>query len=137
MTTPTEALEELRRAARDGRLERLCQRLGLDLVVVFGSAVDRLPDTTPRDLDIAVLPSPGTDLVAVVTALIDLLHLDAVDVLDLASAGVLARARALGDGEPLYESEPGLYAREQFRAVPLAMESGWLTDLELDLLAGA
>lgn len=137
MTTPPQALHELRRSAVDGRLQRLSDRHGLTLVVAFGSAVGAGDNDAPADLDIAVLPDDPTsfDLVACITAFVDLLHCDAIDVVDLSSAGVVLRARALGDGEPLYESRPGLYAREQFRAVPLAMESGWLTWLELDLLA--
>lgn len=139
MTTPTDALYELRGAAEDGRLAGLCERFALDLVVAFGSAVDAASTSEPRDLDIAILPRhpEQLDLMRVATAFVDLIHLDRIDVLDLATAGVLARARALGDGEPLYESIVGLFAREQIRAVSMAMESGWLTDLELELLADA
>lgn len=131
---PAQALTDLRAAAQDGRLDRLCSTADLDLVVVFGSALD---DADARDLDVAVLPhDPSTfDVVSCTTAFIDLLHLDAVDVTDLSRAGVLVRSRALGDGEPLFEASAGVFAREQMRAVPLAMESGWLTELELDLLA--
>lgn len=134
MTTPAQALQDLRAAAEDGRLNRLCSTIGIDLVVVFGSVLD---GPRAHDLDVAVLPhDPATfDPVACTTAFIDLLHLDAVDVTDLSRSGVLVRSRALGAGEPLFEASPGLFAREQMRAVPVAMESGWLTDLELDLLA--
>lgn len=130
-----EAAADLIRAADDGRLEELCQRVGLSLVVLFGSAV--LEDATPADLDIAVLPvaSDRLDRVATTTAFIDLVHVDAIDLLDLSRAGVMVRAHALGQGMPLYESVEGLYARQQMRAVPMAMELGWLTALELELLA--
>lgn len=141
MRSPHEALHELRAMAADGRLDEFCERHGIDLLVVFGSAVDPGgPATEPRDLDLAVLaaPPPGpwgwTELASAVIAL---LHCDAVDVMDLSRAGVLARAGALGDGEPLYERSPGLFAREQMRAVGLRMELGWLERLRLDLLASS
>jgi predicted nucleotidyltransferase len=124
----------LRRSAVDGRLDRLAEEQELSLIVLFGSAVT---DVEPRDVDIAVLPRTpqGFDRARCTVAFIDLLHTDEVDLLDLSTAGVLARARALGAGEPLYEDTAGEYARQQLRAVPLAMELGWLTDLELELLA--
>lgn len=130
-----EAAADLVLAAEDGRLTRLCEQIGLDLVVLFGSAAG--DDDDPADLDIAVLSRnrEALDRVRTTTAFIDLLHIDEVDLLDLARAGVMIRARALGDGVPLYETTDGLYAREQLRSVPLAMELGWLTALELELLA--
>lgn len=141
MVTIRQAAEELLTAGEDGRLEALCRTHGVALLVLFGSAVpdpDRVTsDSDPADLDIAVLPrSPSQlDRVACHTALVDLVHVDRIDLLDLSSAGWLARSQALGGGIPLYEDQPGTYAAAQFRAVPLAMELGWLTDLELSLLA--
>ncbi|WP_370325098.1 hypothetical protein [Euzebya sp.] len=57
------------------------------------------------------------------------------DRIGLSTAGVLAQARALGDGLPLYEDDAGLYARQQMRAVGMAMELGWLVELDLELMA--
>lgn len=138
MSSPLEALDELRAMAADGRLDEFCDAHGIDLLVAFGSAVDARTFPEPRDLDLAVGATPRTGpwgWTELTSVLISLLHCDAVDVLDLSRASVLARAEALGDGEPLYERTPGLFAREQMRAVGLRMELGWLERLRLDLLA--
>lgn len=138
MSTPREALDELRAMAGDGRLDEFCDTHDIDLLVVFGSAVAVGTSEEPRDLDLAVLaPTPGGPwgLSKLTSELISLLHCDLVDVMDLSRAGVLARAEALGDGEPLHERTPGLFAREQMRAVGMRMEMGWLEELRLDLLA--
>ena len=108
------------------------------MLVVFGSAVD--PDRTraPGDLDIAVRLRDGAagDLVDVVNALIDLTSTSEVDVLDLAAAGVVARARALGPpSEPLYEATPGDVARAQMAALTYAMETAPLRRRDLEPLA--
>ncbi len=59
-----------------------------------------------------------------------------MDVVDLAAAGPVLRARALGPtGEPLYESTSGLYATAQMAALTEAMEIAWLRRLDLELLA--
>lgn len=137
MTSTRQAAATLLASAADGRLDQLSDQHGLSLVILFGSAAEPDAVDDPRDLDIAVLPidEGSFDRIACHTAFVDLLHDDRVDLLDLSTAGVLARARALGDGVPLYERTQGLYAREQMRAVGMAMELGWLTDLELELLA--
>lgn len=140
MSSPREALADLRAMAADGRLDEFCERHGIDLLVAFGSAVDPGGIGAPRDLDLAVLAATPTGpwgWTALTSAVIALLHCDAVDVMDLSRAGVLARAGALGEGEPLYERSSGLFAREQMRAVGQRMELGWLERLRLDLLASS
>lgn len=138
MSDPREARDRLFVLAGDGRLEDFCRDNGIRLLVVFGSAVEDAPEVPPRDLDVAVLPGEGPgrpDWVELVTGLIRLVGSDDVDALNLARAGVLARANALGWGVPLYEDEPGLFARQQMAAMGQRMELGWLTDLDLELLA--
>jgi predicted nucleotidyltransferase len=58
MTTPAEALERLRRAEASGELADLAERLGLGLIVAFGSAARG--ESTARDLDIAVGSRSGS-----------------------------------------------------------------------------
>ena len=138
MFTPRDALQALQAMAADGRLDTFCDAQGIDLVVAFGSAVDPGWPAPPRDLDLAVLavePSSDWGWAGLVSAFMELLHYDDVDVLNLRTAGVLARAEALGNGLPLYERRPGLFAQEQMRAVGQRMESGWLTRLQLETLA--
>lgn len=121
--------------AAAGELQRFCADRGIRLLVAFGSAVTD-PGRTPRDVDLAVLTGDGPDHFELVADLTRLAGTGAVDVMDLGRAGVLARANALGWGVPLYEDEPGLFAREQMAALGQRMELGWLADLDLALLAG-
>lgn len=133
-------LAVLRAAAGDGRLDALCDRLGIDLVSVFGSAVRsaRPGDPEPADLDVAVRfgGSTGRDVLGVVNALSELAGVERVDVMDLARAGIVARSRALGPGAlPLYERHRGDYARAQMAALTLEMDTEHLRRLDLQLLA--
>lgn len=139
MRTPADALSVLRDAAVSGELRQVCRRLGIEVLVAFGSAVDPSPIRPPRDLDVAVRLEPDTtsDLVDVVNALIDLTGFTWVDVMDLGRAGVVARARALGPhAEPLYEAESGAVALAQMAALTYAMETAPMRRQDLELLAG-
>ncbi|HSK22155.1 MAG TPA: hypothetical protein VK906_03220 [Egicoccus sp.] len=138
MGTPSEGLQRLRDAAASGVLDDVCARLGISILVVFGSAATAEPGRPPRDLDVAIRlhDGAGTDLVDVTNALIDLTGTSEVDVLDLARAGVVARARALGPGsEPLHEDEPGAVALAQMAALTYAMETAPMRRRDLELLA--
>lgn len=137
MTTTRQALATLRDAAGDGRLDALCERMSLDLVVVFGSAADPTV-AEPHDLDVAVRSSEGAhgDLVATNVELSDLVDHGAVDVLDLRRAEVVARSRALGPPcIPLYEREAGMFALAQMAALAEAMETAPMRRRDLELLA--
>jgi predicted nucleotidyltransferase len=132
-TTPAEAVRRLRAAVDNGQLDTLVERRGLRLVMLFGSASRDEP--TAHDVDIAVSARPGErlDILDVVNDFLDLTGSDDVDVLDLDRAGPVARQHALF-GEPLYESEPGLYAREQDRASMERMDlSEWLRVINKEL----
>lgn len=138
MGTPSEGLVRLRAAAASGVLDELCRRLGIEVLVAFGSAVSADLGREPADLDIAVRLRAGgaADVVDVNNALIDLTGTTAVDVLDLAAAGAVARARALGPGtEALYEAEPGAVALAQMAALAYAMETAPMRQRDLELLA--
>lgn len=138
MTTAMDALERLREAAGSGELDRLCDELGVDLLVAFGSTTRTDRRAEPHDLDVAVRLRLGapSDRVDVINALIDLTHFTEVDVVDLAVAGPVLRARALGpEGEPLFEADPGGFALAQMAALTEAMETAHLRRLDLDLLA--
>ena len=131
---PFGALEKLREDARSGALDEFCRRNGIRLLVVFGSAVDPTWPALPRDLDVAVLPEPDGDIIAVVNAFIDLLHLDEIDVMDLRRARPVAREQALVGTEPLFEEEPGLLIGLRDAAVLRRMDTDWLRDLSLELM---
>jgi predicted nucleotidyltransferase len=133
-TDPRTALDRLRAAADDGRLERLCRRLGIRVMTVFGSAVRQ--DTAPRDLDVAVgfeRDHPG-DVLLVLDALGELTGSDDLDLMVLDRAGPVARERALVQCVPLYESEPSAYATAQVAAMGERMDTDWLRALDLETL---
>ena len=135
-TTPLGALEKLRDDARSGALDEFCQRNGIRLLVVFGSAADPSWPGVPRDLDIAVLPKPDGDIIAIINAFIDLLHLDEIDVMDLRRAGPVPREQALVGTLPLYEDEPGLLISLRDPAITQRMDTQWMRELSLQLMAG-
>jgi predicted nucleotidyltransferase len=137
MSIPRQALNRLRELAASGELAHWCGRLGIDLLVAFGSATDPRRAEQARDLDLAVLISPGaaSDVVEVVNALVDLVHCDRVDILDLARASVVAQEQALVGTLPLHEREPGLLAAIRDRAIVRRMDTDWLRKLDVDLMA--
>ncbi|MFP5310781.1 MAG: hypothetical protein ACLGIR_14515 [Actinomycetes bacterium] len=134
-TTPLDALATLETMAADGRLAAFCGEHGIGLLVAFGSAVavrDGDVDLAPRDLDLAV--SGAHDVVGVTSALVGLVGLDAVDVMDLDRAGIVARASVFERGLPLHEDDPGRFSREAMRALGMAADTAWVRDLQLDRL---
>lgn len=138
MTTPLDALEQLSRMGETGALDSFCERHGLEVMVAFGSAANPQRLRPPEDLDLAVrfVGDGDGDLIALVNDLIDLLDLDAIDVLDLRRAGIVARAAAFKPPNcPLYEREPGLYADAQMAALTMELDTNWLRRLDLELMA--
>lgn len=131
--TPEQALAQLQTMAADGRLDELCDRLGIGLLVAFGSAATGPPPAS--DLDLAVRLHPGRDLVVTTSALIAELHCDDIDVLDLDRAGIAARAAAFTNAVPLFEDEVGAYSRAAMAALAMAADTAWIRDLEIDRLA--
>ena len=133
--SPIDAARRLQCAAVDGRLEALAEMHDLSLVVMFGSASRGQPDA--RDLDVAVgsRARTGLDVVAVISALMDLVDSDRVDLLDLDRAGPVARQHALVPGDPLYEYRPGEFARQQMKASGQRLSTEWMRRLDLALMA--
>lgn len=136
MSTPAQAFELLRGVASED-LAALCERHGVDLLVVFGSTTDPDPVHPPADLDVASLLDPeAEDPAAFVAALMAFTACSEIDLLDLRRAGPVARARALGPGSvPLYERERGMYARLQMAALAHELDTRWMRDLGLELMA--
>ncbi|MDQ3973981.1 MAG: nucleotidyltransferase domain-containing protein [Actinomycetota bacterium] len=120
-------------AARDGRLAQVASRHGIGLVVVFGSALDE--GRRPLALDLAVGHDGDLDVLALMEDLYRLTGYEAVDVLDLARAGIVGRGEALGYGTPLFERDAGAFAEQQAVALAMLWDTHWLRDLELELLA--
>lgn len=110
MRTAAQLLAEIR---ADGGLEEFCAAQGIDLLVVFGSAVSS-PETA-RDVDLAYLSSRAGDHLSVTNALLDRFG-DGLDVMSLATAGPVAKWEALGGGRILVERVPDLFATRQMAA---------------------
>jgi predicted nucleotidyltransferase len=133
-TDPRTGLRRLQAAEQDGRLEQLCQRHGVRVLTVFGSAARA--DVEPRDLDVAVAfePHRSADVLALLDDLTQLTMSDDVDRLVLGRAGPVARERALVQCLPLYESEPTAYATAQIAAMGERMDTEWLRALDLETM---
>jgi predicted nucleotidyltransferase len=135
VTSPREALRRLEHAAADGQLDALCARHAVAVMGAFGSAT-RQDGTEPGDLDVAVAFLAGSDR-DLVTLWDELSALsgagDRLDLLDLDAAGPVARSHGLV-GVPLYEAEPGMFARRQIAASLERMDTEWLRRIELELL---
>lgn len=98
-------LDTLRAAARD-----VAHETGLRLVILYGSAAAN-EAREPEDLDLGVLPAETPDLVHITNRFIRHLGIQAVDVTDLSRSSPLVLILAARDGIPLYEAEPGAFAR--------------------------
>ena len=134
VTDPRQALDRLHAAAASGELRALCRRYGIALLVAFGSAVR--PDSTPRDLDLAVrFTSADPDLLGLLDELGGLARTSMIDLMNLGSAGPVARERALVNAIPLIEESAGEFANAQIAAMMERMDTAWLRRLDLDLMA--
>lgn len=133
----SDGLQRLLAGADDGTLEQLCERLGIDLLGAFGSAVRQLHDPEapdPHDLDIAVRFTGDSDILDVVNGLMDLTGIDDVDVAVLNRGGPVIRFEALS-GLGLYEREPAAWATAQMAAIAEFHDTAHLRRLDLEALA--
>lgn len=128
-----EALSHLDSAVGSGVLPTLCQEQRIDLLVLFGSAVN---STDPCDIDLAVAFIPGEphDFLRFLDALAGIVPGDHVDVMDLDAAGPVARRRALTDCRVLYATTPAAFFERQIFAINHYIETQPLRDALLDSL---
>jgi hypothetical protein len=130
------ALRTLEVAASDGRLDELCDRLGVRLLGAFGSATKEAAgesSSDPGDLDIAVgFRGPRREL-ELIDGLVVLTGYERIDIVDVDAAGPVARAEALV-GVPLYQDADGVYATEQMAALAERRDTEWLRRLDLRAL---
>ncbi|MGH3327715.1 MAG: hypothetical protein ACRDPT_07990 [Streptomycetales bacterium] len=136
-TDPRAGLRRLLDAADSGELGTLGRARGVRLLVAFGSVSVTDPSARPRDLDIAVAFGQGTrgDLLDLLADLVRASGAEDVDLMDLGRAGPVARERALVGTVPLYEGEPGAFAKAQMAAILERMETEPLRRLDLELMA--
>ena len=134
MGTVVQVVKRLHDDARSGALAGLCDPLGIDLVVLFGSAVT--DPSTAGDVDLAYGRRHGAavDHLDVVNAMGER-YGDHLDVLDLDAAGSVARFAALHGVDVLLESTPARYANAQIRAHRDFCDTQRLRDAALEALA--
>lgn len=132
-----DALARLVDAADDGRLAQVCRRLDIVLVTVFGSAVRDVANA--RDLDVAVLfgQREATAPLQMLEQLVAWTGIEAVDLMVLDDAEPAARFNGLVGAVPLYEDEPGRWARTQMAAAGEVFDTEWMRRAELQRMAGS
>lgn len=131
------ALDRLVRAADDGRLGIVCAAHDVRLTSVFGSALRDVGRA--RDLDIAVLFGQRETLapLRVLECLVALSGTEAIDLMVLDDASPTARFNGLVGALPLYEDEPGLWARTQMAAAGEFFDTAWMREAELARMASS
>ena len=119
MVTPTPLVSppgaELHDGVSDAMLAAEAKRLGLGLLVLFGSRA-RGDAHASSDWDFAALSATNEQLDSVRVALSLVLQTDQLDVADLSRAGALVRHRIAAEGRLLYEAVPGSFLEFQLAA---------------------
>lgn len=136
LTEARRALDSLVRAQHNGELAKACERRGIRLLVLFGSAVNwykslaggQSPDLQlrPRDVDIALMLNRSNIPLIFVEAVSELTRLvrsDALDPMQLDHATPVALNSVAMNGVPLYQDDKLLFANFQLRAWSLYEDS--------------
>ncbi len=133
MASARDAVDTLKTASADGRIDELCERMGVRLLGIFGSA-SRPGSPEPRDLDIAVsFAGPRRDI-ELIDELVRLTQFDAIDLAVVDHADPVLRGVALV-GIPLFESVRGEYAESQMAALAEKRDTAWLRRLDIETMA--
>ena len=90
------------------KLAPLFNEKGLRLVLLFGSVATQNADKH-SDIDLAFLFDEPIDILDLTNRVINLLHTDNVDVVDLRRASPLLMAASVKNGKLLHERSPGLF----------------------------
>lgn len=127
-----DALVALRAAVADERLADVARDHGVEIVLLFGSAVT---SAAPGDLDVAVGFDAGAerDLIGFVNALAEFVPGDHLDVMDLDRAGPVAQKAAMS-GEVLYAGTPAAVTNREIRAFMAYEDTRWLRSLQTEAL---
>lgn len=134
MISVKDSLQHLHVALSTGAIAALCEKYSVDVLVLFGSAVD---SEDPGDVDIAVAFEYGhkSNLLLFIDALSDLVPGDNLDIMSLADAGPVALARALTAPKVLYaRTHRSFYDRQTF-AINHYIDTQHLRDAQLRILA--
>ncbi len=114
--------------AATGELDALCDRHGIAVLTVFGSAASGEPET--RDLDVGLLLRPGRRQPDYSALIGDLqgASVGNIDVVGLNGAGPVIRERALVGAVALYEHEAGGWLRAATAAALERMDTPGCAD---------
>ena len=131
--TVHDALARLEEVTATGELAEVCRAQNVEILALFGSAVDR---DDPEDVDLAVGFVHGVphDFLAVVNALADLVPGDHLDLLDLDRADPVAQRAATDRWRVLYETAPTVHAERELKAYSLFEDTRWLRRLQQESL---
>lgn len=133
MSDPRAALRRLQGVA-GAELASICQRHRVELLVAFGSAARG--DDTPRDLDLAVrFADSHPDVLGFLDSLGQVTDTSVIDLMNLATAGPVAKERSLVGSILLFEQTPGTLTQAQIAAMMERMDTDWLRRLDLELMA--
>lgn len=127
-------LARLRADGDSGALAELCDELGVDLLVRFGSSIERPETAGDVDLAYSFRRDVTPDDLGVVNALGER-YGDALDLMPLDRAGVVAAHAALSLGEVLVELTPQKFANRQMSAFRDYVDTQRFRDLQLELMA--
>jgi predicted nucleotidyltransferase len=113
MSAPDQTTEILR-SIDEGLLQDICERYGLELVVIFGSRA-RGQACATSDCDVGVLRKkgivPAGDFLQLAYQLSQALKLGNIDLVDLRRASPLLKYEVSRWGKPIYQAEPSVFVR--------------------------
>ncbi len=116
-----------------GKLEAIFNEDGLQLVIVFGSAVSGKMHKK-SDLDVAFLFDRPIDTVALINKVTNLLHTDNIDVVDLKRASPLLKFSIVKTGRLIYENEVGLFSAFYSLALRMYIDTQKLRDAQKSVI---
>ncbi len=125
------ALDRLLAAAGDGRLDELCERLGVRVLAAFGSAASGGGEANDLDIAAGFLGSPR--VLELIDGLVALSGYDRIDLAILDGADPVLRSEAL-TGTPLFQHAPGVFATEQMAALAERRDTEWLRRLDVEAM---
>lgn len=136
MTAVARAAALLKGLRDTDQIGELCRRHDVDLLVLFGSAIDRPQEA--RDVDVAARfgTYEARRVLPLLDELMQLLKTSAVDLMVLNRAGAVAREQALVYGEPIWAARGSDHAEAQIAATLERLDGAWARRLELEGLTG-
>lgn len=126
----------LRADAGDGTLAALCTRRGVELLVLFGSAVSHPESAGDVDLVYQVRGGGTIDHLDLVNALGVRYPGDHIDLMALDRADPVAAPAAMTGGEVLVEAASDVFAERQILSVAQFRDTRHLRELAMEVLRG-